>query len=249
MPVSNDHTNHDPALIAAHAADDLSGAEIILANRLLASCEECARLQVDLQAIAAATHALPAMAAAPRDYRLTAERAAGLRRGSLVRRLLRPFAGPSTAIRSTATAFSTVGALALAVVLLLPVLGSPASMSAPERDASVVAGPSAGAQGVPVPGDAGAVPTSGGPRENFDATAAPGEQPAAQVDGKNGEDGATNAPYAPTATSTPGTDAAPSPSAGGAGPNPATFALIASSVLLAVGLALFALRGLARRFA
>src|SRR3972149_2569210 len=59
MPVPTSHAAHDAALIAGHAAGDLRGTQLLLVDRLLASCEDCARLHADLRTIAAATRAPP----------------------------------------------------------------------------------------------------------------------------------------------------------------------------------------------
>ncbi|MEO8273984.1 MAG: hypothetical protein ABI620_07950, partial [Chloroflexota bacterium] len=65
------HPDHDLLLIAADAAGDLAGTDRARAQALIQACESCADLQRDLVSIAAATRTLPAMAAAPRDFRLS----------------------------------------------------------------------------------------------------------------------------------------------------------------------------------
>ena len=79
------HADHDVFLVAQLAADDLRPSERPVALELVANCHACATLLADLRAIASATTALPpvpAAAARPRDFRLTEEDAARLRRGS-----------------------------------------------------------------------------------------------------------------------------------------------------------------------
>jgi len=246
MPVPNAHQAHDATLIAGHAAGDLAGADLVLANRLLASCEDCARLRADLRAIAAATRSLPAAtaaaaaaAAAPRDFRISPADAERLRRGGVLRRLLRPFAGPSAALRPMAATFSGLGALGLAVVLLLPAFGGPAALSLAEGGfrAAQEAGAPAEPNVEPRPRDNLAGPTGG--FEGFGgATAAPGERPAS-LDGEqtgSGPEGGSNG------AQSGGTPASPVATVNGA-----TLLLIGSIVLLGLGLTLFGLRVLARR--
>src|SRR6185295_12585376 len=75
------HDRHDPMLMAALAAGDLAGTDRDQAIALTRSCTECASLHADLLAIAEATTTLPPPIPAPsRDFRLTPEQAAGLRR-------------------------------------------------------------------------------------------------------------------------------------------------------------------------
>ncbi|NJD27847.1 MAG: hypothetical protein FIA92_06070 [Chloroflexi bacterium] len=255
MPIRNDHDAHDAALIAAHAAGDLTGAGLILANRLLATCDDCAALHADLRAIAASTRALqpmPVLAAAPRDFRLTPEQASRLRRGNLVRRLLRPFAAASSAVQPLAAAFSGLGAVGLAIVLLVPAFATPAGAPAEERNTLSAADSRATLAPAPVPGRAAAGPTAGSvddyataapnPRAAPNPTAAPDASaalaPAEQATGQPGEkdDGADeeNAPRS-------------APGAASGGPTTTTLVLVGSTALLGIGLALFLLRALARR--
>ncbi len=234
MPSSSDHPSHDPELIAAHAGGDLAGAQLVLASRLTSSCEDCARLHADLLALAAATRSLPANATAPRDYRLSTDQAERLRRGGLVRRLLRPFANPASGVRPLAVTFSGLGAIGLAVVMLVPLLGaSMASAPVPAAggDGFTAAGATAAPAEQPVfgvlPG-----PTAGTARDHVEATAQPGEADAVDENGSGQASGGKTA----SATASVGT-------------NPSTILLIASLVLLATGVGLLALRILARRVA
>lgn len=131
-PASN-HANHDQTLIAGHAAGDLSNLDTAAAAGLLSSCSSCAQLHRDLVAISAATRALPRSAHAPRDFRLTAEQAGRLRRGSWLRGLLRPVASARSATRPMAAAFTSIGVAGLLVAAIVPsLLGSAAS--APQRE-------------------------------------------------------------------------------------------------------------------
>jgi hypothetical protein len=258
MPTSNDHNTHDPALIAAHAAGDLAGPALIRADRLLASCAECSRLDADLIAIARATRALPERAHAPRDYRLAADQAERLRRGGLLRRLLRPLASPSWSLRPLATTFSGLGAIGLAVVLLLPLLGGTAASLSGERGSTTAV--DAGATAAPAPAAGEAAGSSPGGFDNLGpnaATAGPDEgaadQDKANDDAQGGAQGSAAPPAAPSAAPDSGTVSPATDSRATDNPanpmDPATILFVASIALLAVGLALFALRTLARRVA
>lgn len=125
-PITTDHDQHDLLLIAGHAAGDLPDTDRAMADAMLAACESCAELRRDLIAIAAATRAVPAPALPARDFRLTTDQAARLRRGSWLRRLLRPFAAPRSAVRPMAAAFTTIGVAGLFVTTLFSGIGGSA---------------------------------------------------------------------------------------------------------------------------
>jgi hypothetical protein len=125
-----EHAQHDLDLIAGHAADDLTDTQRIRADALLQSCTTCADLRRDLVAIASATRTLPALSA-NRDFRLSADQAARLRRGGWIKSLLRPFAAPRSAARPMATAFTTLGLAGLLVANILPSLLGGATASGP----------------------------------------------------------------------------------------------------------------------
>ena len=73
------HTAHDELLLARLYGGDLEGRERERALELTASCDRCAAVLADFEAIAAATLALP-VPPRPRDFTLTPARAAALRR-------------------------------------------------------------------------------------------------------------------------------------------------------------------------
>lgn len=126
------HDTHDRLLIAARAAGDLGGRDLERADTILSTCDVCQTLLAELRSIAEATHHLPPVARpADVDFRLTPARAAGLARGGLRRRLLRPFGSAGSApIRPLAMAFTTLGlaGLLLAALPLLPYAGGGASL-------------------------------------------------------------------------------------------------------------------------
>jgi hypothetical protein len=113
------HTDHDPILVAALAADDLQGADLSAARTLVASCPDCAELHGDLVGIAAATRTLPAPARI-RDFRLGAEDAERLRpRGW--RRLVAGFGSPRLAFaRPMGVGLATVGLAGLLLTAVAP---------------------------------------------------------------------------------------------------------------------------------
>lgn len=125
------HDTHDRLLIAARAAGDLGGRDLERADAILSTCDVCQTLLAELRSIAEAVHRLPPVARpADLDFRLTSARAAGLARGGLRRRLLRPFGSAGSApIRPLAMAFTTLGlaGLLLAALPLLPYAGGGAS--------------------------------------------------------------------------------------------------------------------------
>jgi hypothetical protein len=111
-------------LVAALAAGDLAGTERDQAINLTRSCTECAALHDDLVAIARATATLPAPAtAAGRDFQLTPDQAAALRRTGW-RRFIPSFGGANPLIRPLGITLATFGIAGL-LVGTLP-LGSPA---------------------------------------------------------------------------------------------------------------------------
>ena len=239
-----DHARHDRYLIAAHAAGDLSNLDTAAAARLLAECSDCAELHRDLVAIAAAMRALPAIARAPRDFRLSAEQADRLGRGSWLRSLLRPFGAARSATRPMAAAFTSLGVAGLLVATIVPgLLGSAAS--APTRDADFAAGP-ASTQAPANPQEV-AGPTAA-------AQGAPGAaQPSvASVDVKQAEDSGMSVAMGGQAGSTAEPDAFDNGAAGAnqplrVGGTPVNPLALGSLALLAAGLALFGLRFAARR--
>ncbi len=78
MPHLPDHATHDPELIAAFAAGDATGSALDEATALVAECADCAELHRDLRAITTALPELPAPARS-RDFRLTESQADALR--------------------------------------------------------------------------------------------------------------------------------------------------------------------------
>jgi len=241
---SRQHPQHDLTLIAGLAADDLTPIERSRAQALLDGCRDCAALRDDLLVIAAATRDLPA-ALAPRDFRLTAEQAARLRRSSWLARLLRPLAGAGSVARPLAATFTTLGLVGVFVAAALPgMLGSAASMTAPESltgagvtsaAASAAPASTAGTPQVPgaVAGHADDSPGAGDAGFGAKDNAQPTDETAYALAGSDGRtfvagDAGVDARDLSTPTR----------------PNPL---LVGSLAFLAVGLVLFALRFAGRR--
>ncbi|HUG29273.1 MAG TPA: hypothetical protein VMQ65_01995 [Candidatus Limnocylindria bacterium] len=242
------HALHDAILVAGHAAGDLTDSELARAQALIDSCLPCADLHRDLTALAAATRALPNLASAPRDFRLDAEQAARLSRGSWLRTALRPFGSARSATRPMAAALTSLGLAGLFVVTIMPGLfGSAASPGAqrentldgaPVSTIAPAAAPGGSVTGLGAQGSGAPIFAGGSPRADEvdpdDTKVDP--QP---TDGKVAIDAG--------GVSSPGTDLGSgeeSPANETMQPNPV---LIGSLGLLAMGILLFGLRFAARR--
>jgi len=222
------HAQHDTLLIARLAADDLDQMDRARAEAQLDGCLECRDLRDDLVAIAAATRALPATPA-PRDFRLTAEQAARLRR-TWRDVVLAPFRPGRAGTRRLAATFTTLGIAGIFAVGALPaLLGGGAATLAP-TSAGGAGGPAAtygapngqfgpAAEASAAPGDAS------GPK---DAAASP--ESVVNVDGDDTSRGGEAADDGRQAAS-----------------RPLNVLLIGSLGLLAAGLVLFGLRLAGRR--
>lgn len=222
------HAQHDLDLVAGFvAATDLTATERKRAQSLVAECAECNALHLDLIGIANATRALPARPA-PRDFRITVEQAARLRRTSWLGRVLGPLAGARSATRPLAATFTTLGLVGVFVASALPgMLGGAASMAAPESAGGVTA---PGAMASAAPGfQFGPMATTGSEdqtitKDNAGATA----EPLVGVTGGGRDLGTDSAERLDTIS-------------------PANPLLLGSFALLAVGLLLFGLRFAGRR--
>jgi hypothetical protein len=247
------HASHDTFLIAGHAAGDLVDSERTRAQALLAECSSCADLHRDLVAIAGATRALPNLATAPRDFRLAPEQAARLRRGSWLRAALAPFGAARSATRPLAAAFTSLGICGLLIGSALPgLLGGPAALApaiAPERDSGTgaAAAPSQAPQAVPAAG--GPKASSGTPDRaggEYSATGAP--LFGSDNGGPKSTGGPTSTNYDAIVAGAVDQSQAPADGTFGKGTEflpsapPPNLLVVGSLGLLAIGLALFALR-------
>jgi hypothetical protein len=243
------HAQHDLDLVAGHAAGDLTDTDRLRADALLASCATCAELRRDLIDLAAATRTLSSIATAPRDFRLSAEQAARLRRPGFVTRLLRPFAGARSGVRPVAMAFTSLGLAGLLVANILPGLFGSAALES--RDSALGAPQPSAAAGAG--GSSGQVPAAQPPSATDDRVQVQGAGQPSQPADKNNE-------FTTGQASTPPRVAAGAPGQSGATDLQRLTALereqviartnpifAVSLVLLLVGLALFGLRFAARR--
>jgi hypothetical protein len=244
------HHHHDLLLVAAHAADDLTGPERQRAESLLSTCADCAAVHRDLVSITTASMALPSVASAPRDFRITPEQASRLRRRSWVQTLLGPIAGPRSVARPMATAFTSLGVAGLLIATLLPAgigaLGGSAA-SAPERDLAqpgAVASAAGGAFGAA----ATSAPAPAAPSTAPDVRPVAGGATTAPEVEFGSKDGASSPPDVAVDggvdAETPGADDASGRLASAYPPSPL---FVGSLALLALGLLLFGLRFAGRR--
>lgn len=247
-----EHAQHDLDLVAGHAAEDFTDSERTRADALLNSCTSCAELRRDLVAIIAATRTHHASAPAPRDFRLTPAQAASLRRGGWIKSLLRPFAAPGSTSRPLAMAFTSLGLAGLLALNILPSLFGSAGSLAPQA-AGPAPEPSAAAAATAAP----AFPVAAGPQAtgSNDQLLAGGQPTAGayrNLSGGSKSNQPTTPPeYAANEYQASGSGQPSSDRLGtvvrdriGQETDPI---LIGSLVLLALGLALFGLRFVARR--
>jgi len=233
-PQTADHSRHDLQRIAALAADDLPAAQRIVAAAQLDECPDCLELHADLRAIAGATRTMPAPRPIERDYRLSADQAARLRRGGWLRSLLRPFGAPPAAVRPIAAAFTTIGLAGLLVTTMLPGLAGTA-VSAPAGEFRANGGgaaASAAPAAEPVGGGFAPAPS---PESDLSGLSNGGTQAGDKSGDTNEGAAGGSVPGAPSigTTSTP--------------VSLVTIALIGSLALLASGLVLFGLLVAGRR--
>jgi len=251
-----EHTQHDLDLIAGHAAGDLTTTERIRADDLLNSCASCAELRRDLLAIASATRTLPSAAAAPRDFRLTPRQAASLRRGSWLATLLRPFAAPRSTVRPLAMAFTSLGLAGLLFTNILPALFGSAASLAPQAGLGGAAPAAATAAPAPAPSQAAEFPVAAGPHSTSYGRELAGGVPTFVADqggssGSKSNEATTPSQFAGNENQASGTGQPSDDRLSVVGRERITQEtnpiLIGSLILLALGLALFGLRFVARR--
>ena len=167
-PLTSEHRKHDRLLIARFAGDDAYVSERAEAEKLVASCAECAALAADIRLLALRTADMQAPRR-PRDFRLSTEQAETVR-GSWLERALRRLAAPGLGtLRPVAGAAFALG-LTMTVVGALPMSDGAASPG--QDDGASVRLPAASAameqqqplaSGLGVPG--GEVPPGEAPAE------------------------------------------------------------------------------------
>ncbi len=224
-----EHGAHDQLLVARFAAGDVTDAEADAARSLVASCADCRLLASDLVAIAHATADLP-NPVRRRDFRLTRERAAELRRPAAISWLSRVIDGGEASRRLVPLQRFAVAAVAIGLVMA--VVSSPAGIpgfstgSAALKTAGQASERSAA---VAVPGLAVA-PNSGAPANAaaFPASAS-GAAAAAGLAGASPGTVSVQTPLVPPSAAPPLVGAAPAPVAGRPAPSvPAKPALVAA---------------------
>jgi len=222
------HEAHDLLLVAAHAAGDLDGTDLVRAESLAAACDECANLATDLRAIARATGELPE-ARAPRDFFVSPADARRLRPQGL-RRLVSVITAPRVApARPLAGGLMMLGVAGL-LVASLPGLGSSAALAPADRHLEFSATPSTGSDIQALPG---AAP---------DASGEPSPTDPVVIERLGG---GSPAPSRPPTAAGQGTAQTPEPdtttgAGDSAGSGPSAL-VVGSLALLAVGAALFVL--------
>jgi hypothetical protein len=241
MPnLSSPHADHDVLILAAAADHDPDAETIAEVRRMTAACPECAAIAEDLRMLASGLAALPPEIPAPRDFRITEEQAARLRRGGFVRRLLEPFgAGGLPGLRPLAGALTTIG---IAGILLTSVLPGLRVTTVLHQVGSAVSG--AGDAAVPAP--AQSTYSAQAPEVKSNASAPPVDTGAGANAG-SGDGRASLAPQ-PVVPSEAFGDVPPSHDQGADVAATSTQPwLLASIVLLVIGVALLSLRLAARR--
>ena len=273
-PIPAGHAGHDQMLVASLVDHSLGASERAAAEALVASCTACADLHADLQTLRDATRALPTPVR-PRDFALTPDDAARLRRGGW-RRIVAAFGSSRDVFsRPLAVGLTTLGLAGLLLVSVPSMVqfggstavtlstvgnrvgdvpqpevgtdsnGAPVAAGSPEAAGAPIAAPAASA----IP----AAVASAAPPVQADASAAPA--PVASAPGQDAfgpVQGAGGAAAPPSAADF-GIKGAPSRAAdldsGGAttaAPG-VPILLVASGLFLVAGLALFAIRWSARR--
>jgi hypothetical protein len=128
--MSADHAGHDPLLVASLVDRSLVDSERATADALVASCGACADLHADLLALRDATRAMPTPVRS-RDYTLTPEDAARLRRGGW-RRLVAAFGSSRDAFsRPLAMGLTTLGIAGLLVASIPSIYTGGATSGSP----------------------------------------------------------------------------------------------------------------------
>jgi hypothetical protein len=227
---ATDHTSHDPLLIAAYAAGDADGAELVRAQALVDACDRCARLAADLGAIAAATPSA-AVPRRPRDFRLRPVDVETARADGLAARVRASLESFRRSLVPVGAGLATIG---LAGLLLA---GTSGLVGGQVATVLSTVGSSVGGPGYAADRDASA---GGGPKPLPAASALAPEGPTT-VAGAGGGQGESLA----TAKATTGTEAGPVPSSSSAPAGPPPL-VVGSIALLGLGIVLFGLGRIAR---
>jgi len=160
------HASHDQFVIAAAADRDADATARAAADAQLRECADCAALFADLRAISTGLASLPREVQAPRDFRISPERAASLRRRGW-RAAIGGLFG-SASLGPLGTAFATLGFAGLMLTVAIPALfgglGAGGGSSAPALTQQSQQAPAASAASAPEV-------VSGGPKAGSPAPA------------------------------------------------------------------------------
>jgi len=248
-PRNPDHPRHDPHLVAAGAAGDLTDtSERAAYEALVRECADCTALASDLTHLRAAVHSLPPRPIpAGRDFRLDASQAARLRRRGWLRGILGTIAGARIDLRPVGGALAALGVAGLILTAGFPPLGGGASLAARDTTLeSTAAGNGTIAGGTPAPAPA----SSHAPASSLSPDFA-GQDAGGAGSGKGSATGGPGGIAAPSSQTTPAygptapAPPAPAPTAPAAPSLP--LLPLASLVVLAAGVALWVLGLAARR--
>ena len=164
MPHVNElHEQHDQILVVSFASGDLApdDRDRAVAQSLVDSCADCARLHDDVLAIARATRALPP-AVRTRDFQISPEQAAKLQPGGW-RRFVAAFAAPGSIFsKQLGVGMATLGIVGLLIgaapsiqlgglggsAASAPAASMPAAAAGNQPGAVELRGPEASARGV-----------------------------------------------------------------------------------------------------
>jgi hypothetical protein len=242
------HATHDVVLLAAVADRDPDPATDAVVGRMIAACPECAAIADELRILAAGLADLPPSLAAPRDMRLTESDAARLRRGGLLRRLIRPLG--LAGMRGLQPLAGALTVLGIAGLLLANIpLGFGSAGAALEQRGSAVsgaAGPESTEFEAVVPTQASGVPEPGSGSVDGASSAPPAGAASSAPAASSGDTSYGLRPTSRPAATTPGYAPTVITSEASAGPSIPPLTLI-SIVLVVVGVMLLALRVVARR--
>ncbi len=135
------HADHDELLIVRLFGGDVDEVERSRALDLMADCEACATLFADLGSIADATAALP-VPARPRDFSLSTEDAARLRRRRFGRQWIFG-AGSRRSLGGSLAAIGLVGVVATGAVSLMSGSAMSSMTTSSEHNVNLAAAPAA----------------------------------------------------------------------------------------------------------
>lgn len=272
MPHVNElHEQHDQILVVSFASGDLApdDRDRTVAQSLVDSCAECARLHDDVLAIARATRALPP-AVRTRDFQISPEQAAKLQPGGW-RRFVAAFAAPGSIFsKQLGVGLATLGVAGLLLSSLgsisLGSFGGAASASAAPgaNRAAAPAYPSGGSQPAALlPAPSAAASAAGGPLDVPTVASGAAASEAPGFDTLGGSDnGIGTTTQGSTGKTTPSPTqrelivAAPSPeasrvavsqSSADANANGPSGLVVFSVVLLGAGVLVLLLRSISRR--